>query len=98
MSSNARKPTSDTDSVVELRDDNSILDVFKGRKNARSSHIWLLENGVEYAVDGAVTKKKYWLEWVPGVGHARYLKILVKDYPKKIKICWSSPAKLKWLA
>jgi hypothetical protein len=49
---NARNPTSDTDSVVELRDDASIPDVFKAKKKARLSHIWLPENGIECVIDG----------------------------------------------
>lgn len=55
--SNHREPYEDTKSVEDVHDEDSIPDVFKGRKKARSSHIWLPENGEDYTLAG-VTRWK----------------------------------------
>jgi hypothetical protein len=55
--SNHREPCEDTESVEEVFDEDSIPDIFKGRKKARSSHIWLPENGEDYTF-GGVTRWK----------------------------------------
>jgi hypothetical protein len=54
---NIRTPTSDTDTVVEVHDDDSIPDAFKAKKKARLSHIWLPENGIECIIDGVARWK-----------------------------------------
>jgi len=50
--SNHHEVNEDTESVEEVLDKESISDVFKGRKKARSSHIWQSENGEEYTFAG----------------------------------------------
>ena len=44
----------DNDSVEELLDANSIPGIFTAKKKARSSHIWLPENGLECTVNGSM--------------------------------------------
>jgi len=50
--SHHREVNEDTESMEEVLDEESIPDVFKGRKKARSSHIWQSENGEEYTFAG----------------------------------------------
>ena len=61
-----RRPTDDTqnkqmendeDSVEAVEDANSIPEVFMARRKARSSHIWLPENGIECTINGVVRWK-----------------------------------------
>ena len=52
-----RVPNDDTESVEELVDEDSIPDIFKGRKKTRFSHIWLPENGQEYILAGIIRWK-----------------------------------------
>jgi len=47
----------DNDSVEALEDANSISEVFMARRKARSSHIWLPENGIECIINGLVRWK-----------------------------------------
>jgi len=49
---NIRSLISDTDTVADLHDGGSILNIIKAKKKAILGHIWLLENGVECVVDG----------------------------------------------
>ena len=44
----------DNDSVEELLDANSIPGIFAAKKKARSSHIWLPENGLKCTVNGSM--------------------------------------------
>ena len=54
---NHREPYDDTESVEEVDDEDSIPDIFKGRKKTRFSHIWLPENGEEYTLAGIIRWK-----------------------------------------
>ena len=55
---NTQEVDDDTESVEDVVDDESILNAFKRRKRARSSHIWLPKNGIEHSTPDGVTRWK----------------------------------------